>query len=106
MRENGEIYTAGKNFTLLPGLTGWTNSTSEILELRCLTKTHLILLVPSVCLTGNVAKSLLPEIVLEGPLLLQGVLVCVSVEVLIGHNDDSALLHSVCLSLLDGRRDR
>ena len=28
MSENGEIYTAGKNFTLPPGLTGWTNSTS------------------------------------------------------------------------------
>ena len=29
MSENGEIYTAGKNFTLPPALTGWTNSTSE-----------------------------------------------------------------------------
>ena len=28
MSKNGEIYTAGKNFTLPPGLTGWTNSTS------------------------------------------------------------------------------
>jgi len=28
MSENGEIYTAGKNFTLPPGVTGWTNSTS------------------------------------------------------------------------------
>ena len=28
MSENGEIYTAGKKFTLQPGLTGWTNSTS------------------------------------------------------------------------------
>ena len=28
MSENGEIYTTGKNFTLPPGLTGWTNSTS------------------------------------------------------------------------------
>ena len=28
MSENGEIYTAGKNFTLLPALTAWTNSTS------------------------------------------------------------------------------
>ena len=28
MSKNGEIYTAGKNFTLLPALTGWTNSTS------------------------------------------------------------------------------
>ena len=27
--ENGEIYTAGENFTLPPALTGWTNSTSE-----------------------------------------------------------------------------
>jgi len=28
MSENGEIYTAGKKFTLLPALTAWTNSTS------------------------------------------------------------------------------
>ena len=30
MSENGEIYTAGKNFSLPPALTGWTNSTSDI----------------------------------------------------------------------------
>ena len=29
MSENGEIHTAGKNFTLPPALTGWTNSTSD-----------------------------------------------------------------------------
>ena len=29
MSKNGEIYTTGKNFTLPPGLTGWTNFTSE-----------------------------------------------------------------------------
>ena len=29
MSENGEIYSAGKNFTLRPALTGWTNSTSD-----------------------------------------------------------------------------
>ena len=28
MSENGEIYTSGKNFTLPPALTAWTNSTS------------------------------------------------------------------------------
>ena len=28
MSEKGEIYTAGKNFTLPPAVTGWTNSTS------------------------------------------------------------------------------
>ena len=28
MSENGEIYTAGKNFTLLPVVTAVTNSTS------------------------------------------------------------------------------
>ena len=28
MSENGEIYTAGKNFTLPPAVTSWTNSTS------------------------------------------------------------------------------
>ena len=30
MSENGEIYTAGKNFTLPPAVTAWTNSTSEV----------------------------------------------------------------------------
>ena len=30
MSENGEIYSAGKNFTLPPALTAWTNSTSDI----------------------------------------------------------------------------
>ena len=29
MSENGEIYTAGRYFTLPPALTGWTNSTFE-----------------------------------------------------------------------------
>ena len=29
MSENGEIYTAGKNFTLPPALTAWTNFTSD-----------------------------------------------------------------------------
>ena len=29
MSESGEIYTAGKNFTLPPAVTGVTNSTSE-----------------------------------------------------------------------------
>ena len=28
MSENGEIYTADKNFTLPPALTAWTNLTS------------------------------------------------------------------------------
>ena len=28
MSENGEIYTTGKNFTLPPAATGWTNFTS------------------------------------------------------------------------------
>ena len=32
MSENGEIYTAGKNFTLPPALTAWTNSTSDQLK--------------------------------------------------------------------------
>ena len=31
MSENGEIYTAGKNFTLPPALTALTNSTSGFL---------------------------------------------------------------------------
>ena len=28
MSENGEIFTAGKNFTLSPAVTAWTNLTS------------------------------------------------------------------------------
>ena len=28
MSENGDIYTAGKNFTLPPAVTAWTNLTS------------------------------------------------------------------------------
>ena len=32
MSENGEIYTAGKNFTLPPALTALTNSTSALLS--------------------------------------------------------------------------
>ena len=36
MSENGEIYTAGKNFTLPPALTGWTNSTSVQINLKIL----------------------------------------------------------------------
>ena len=30
MSENGDIYTAGKTFTLPPAVTAWTNSTSAI----------------------------------------------------------------------------
>ena len=29
--ENGDIYTAGKNFTLPPAVTAWTNSTSAMI---------------------------------------------------------------------------
>ena len=29
MSENGDIYSTGKNFTLPPALTAWTNSTSD-----------------------------------------------------------------------------
>ena len=32
MSENGEIYTAGKNFTLPPAVTARTNLTSESLD--------------------------------------------------------------------------
>ena len=35
MSKNGEIYTTGKNFTLPPGLTGWTNFTSVALSQFC-----------------------------------------------------------------------
>ena len=38
MSENGEIYTAGKNFTLPPAVTAWTNSTSDQ---KCLILFHL-----------------------------------------------------------------
>ena len=34
MSENGEIYTAGKKFTLLPAVMGWTNSTSGVSLLK------------------------------------------------------------------------
>ena len=34
MSENGEIYTTGKNFTLPPAVTAWTNSTSAHKFLR------------------------------------------------------------------------
>ena len=37
MSENGEVYTAGKNFTLPPALTALTaltNSTSEFMTLK------------------------------------------------------------------------
>ena len=32
MSENGGIYTAGKNFTLLPAVTAVTNLTSEVIN--------------------------------------------------------------------------
>ena len=35
MSENGETYTAGKNFTLPPALTAWTNSTSAQMVGQC-----------------------------------------------------------------------
>ena len=34
MSENGENYTAGKNFTLPPAVTAWTNSTSGSDDLK------------------------------------------------------------------------
>ena len=34
MSENGEIYTAGKNFTLPPALTALTNSNSAIYNMK------------------------------------------------------------------------
>ena len=33
MSEKGEIYNAGKNFTLLSALTAWTNSTSATVKI-------------------------------------------------------------------------
>ena len=34
MSENGEIYTTGKNFTLPPAVTAWTNLTSDLESLK------------------------------------------------------------------------
>ena len=34
MSENGDIYTAGKNFTLPPAVTALTNSTSALLHIK------------------------------------------------------------------------
>ena len=34
MSENGEIYTADKNFTLPPAVTALTNSTSALLHIK------------------------------------------------------------------------
>ena len=39
MSENGEIYTAGKNFTLPPALTALTNSTSALTDHKQIIKT-------------------------------------------------------------------
>ena len=39
MSKNGEIYTTGKNFTLPPALTAWTNSTSANVYTRQILKT-------------------------------------------------------------------
>ena len=40
MSENGEIYTAGKNFTLPPALTALTNFTSVFTVLKLSSKTQ------------------------------------------------------------------
>ena len=32
--ENGDIYTAGKNITLPPAVTAWTNSTSAVMDVQ------------------------------------------------------------------------
>ena len=37
MSENGEKYTTGKNFTLPPAVTAWTNLTSELSQLDLFT---------------------------------------------------------------------
>ena len=38
MSENGEIYTAGKDFTLQLAVTAWTNSTSERIVFKHLSR--------------------------------------------------------------------
>ena len=42
MSENGEIYTAGKNFTLPPVVTAWTNSTSAMWLTLDQNKSHIL----------------------------------------------------------------
>ena len=72
MSENGEIYAAGKNFTLPPALTAWTNSTSalwlSVTPTLALTATlwHTLALSVSLLLS-NFAYTVLDR--LSGPLL-------------------------------------
>ena len=40
MSENGEIYTAGKNFTLSQAVTAWTNLTKCLPKLLSLSRIH------------------------------------------------------------------
>ena len=58
MSENGEIYTAGKNFTLPPALTGWTNSTSVPRMERTKMKYHPELWTPAQILLDNFQEEL------------------------------------------------
>ena len=44
MSENGEIYSAGKNFTLPPALTAWTNSTSALTQQNLFLLSYIFLL--------------------------------------------------------------
>ena len=53
MSENGEIYTAGKNFTLSPAPTGWTNSTSGWLVLKSGIKIRTFWLFQHLKITAN-----------------------------------------------------
>ena len=46
MSENGEIYTAGKNFTLPPAVTGGTNLKSGVHQLVSQLDYHLYFNVP------------------------------------------------------------
>ena len=46
MSENGDIYTAGKNFTLPPAVTAWTNSTS--VQLKCVLVTPVTVKCPNI----------------------------------------------------------
>ena len=85
-------------------------STIQILELRSFTKTPIFDLFSPLSLPYQQSQfcqiPLTRDSAWWSPSPPSCLSVCVSVGVLIGHNDVGALLHSVCLSLLDGRRDR
>ena len=65
MSENGEIYTAGKEFTLPPAVTAWTNLTSEC----CYPEMNLLSKFFSPILKGQLQRSRCTVPVFIGPVL-------------------------------------